>query len=239
MGLTKLQTMLLPPAEGYVVEEEPAAANGSPVPAQTPSKKPAAPVAANGSKPAAPPAWEAKPPATTTPALIPPATKQVEVQLPPPQVAPAPAPAPPAITPPAPARPPEKRSETLLAGAADEERADYCYRFNSDGSVRETVVYFYGDDLRAAQASGFDPLRREAVYQGRVDATRLFAARKLSDTLYVGDQGHERRDRRREYKPDGSVAQTIVFYYEGDRRAADAPSGAALRRQEAWTGEYV
>jgi sulfite reductase (ferredoxin) len=246
MGLTKLQTMLLPPAEGYAVEEEPAAepaaagpvvaaaANGSPAPAEPAVAKSAE---TNGSKPAIAPVVEVKPTPAPTPALTPPATQQVEVQLPLPHVAPAPAPA--AIAPPAPARPPEKRSETFLAGPAGEERANFCYRFNSDGSVRETVVYFYGDDLRAAQASGFDPLRREAVYQGRVDANRLFAARKLSDTLYVGDQDHERRDRRREYKPDGSVAQTIVFYYEGDRRAADAPSGTAVRRQEAWTGEYA
>jgi hypothetical protein len=133
-------------------------------------------------------------------------------------------------------RPPMKRSETFLAGPLGEERPDFMYRFNSDGSVRETVVYFYGDDLRAAQASGFDPLRREAIYQGRPDATRLHAARKQSDTFYVGDLGHERRDLRREYRPDGSVAQTVVFYYEGDRRATEAPSGTPIRRQEAFEG---
>jgi hypothetical protein len=135
-----------------------------------------------------------------------------------------------------PAAPPIKRSETFLAGPAGEERPDYAYRFNSDGSVRETVVYFYGDDLRAAHGSGFDPLRREAVYLGRVDVSRLYAARKLSDTVYVGEFGHERRDVRRDYRPDESVAQTVIFYYEGDRRAADAPSGAAVRRQAGFDG---
>src|SRR5262249_34086422 len=105
---------------------------------------------------------------------------------------------------------PIKRSETFLAGPVGAERGGFMYRCKSDGSVRETVVYFYGDDLRAAQASGFDPLRREAVYQGRADASRLHAARKLSDTLYVGDLGHERRDQRREYRGDGEVSQTVV-----------------------------
>jgi hypothetical protein len=143
-----------------------------------------------------------------------------------------------AARPPAPKaeKPPMKRSETFLAGPAGEERADFTHRFNSDGSVRETVVYFYGDDLRAAQANGFDPLRREAVYQGRADAGRLHAARKLSDTIYVGELDHELRDLRREYRPDGSVSQTILFFYEGNRRAADAPSGTPMRRQEAFDG---
>jgi hypothetical protein len=133
-------------------------------------------------------------------------------------------------------RPAMKSAETFLAGPVGEERAEYMYRCNSDGSVRETLVYFYGDDLRASQACSFDPLRREAVYHGRADASRLHEARKLSDTLYVGELGHERRDLRRDYRSDGSVSQTVLFFYEGDRRAAYAPSGAPLRRQETFDG---
>jgi sulfite reductase (ferredoxin) len=131
---------------------------------------------------------------------------------------------------------PRKRVETFLAGLDGEERADYAYRYNNDGTVRETVIYFYGDDLRAGIAQPGTPLQREAVYRGRVDAYRLHAARKLSDTRYVGDAGHERRDIRIEYHPDGRVAQTVVFYYEGDARAAAAPSGAPVRRQVAYEG---
>ena len=103
-------------------------------------------------------------------------------------------------------------TETFCAGQPGEELRDYAYRYNSDGSVRETVVYFYGADQRAAAAAAGDPLRREAVYQGRADPLRLYAARKLSDTYYVGDAGHERRDCRVEYLPDGGVAQTVVFH---------------------------
>src|SRR5439155_11544403 len=87
----------------------------------------------------------------------------------------------------------QQRSETVLAGAAGEERPDYSFRFNNDGSVRETIIYFYGDDRRAAGAQPGDPLRREAVYQGRVDPSRLHAARKTSDTHLVGPASHERR----------------------------------------------
>jgi sulfite reductase (ferredoxin) len=134
---------------------------------------------------------------------------------------------------------PRVAAETMYAGYPGEEMRDYAYRFNSDGSVRETVVFFYGDDQRAAAASPGDPLRREAVYQGRVDPLRLYAARKLSDTHYVGAAGHEARDYRVEYLPDGLVAQTVVFHYDGDARAAEAPSGAALRRQVAYAGRLA
>ena len=129
-----------------------------------------------------------------------------------------------------------KRLETFLAGLDGEERADYAYRYNNDGSVRETVIYFYGDDLRAGFAQPGEPLRREAVYVGRVDAYRLHAGRKRCDTRYAGEAGHERRDVRVEYHPDGRVAQTVVFYYEGEARASAAPSGAPVRRQVAYEG---
>jgi hypothetical protein len=130
-----------------------------------------------------------------------------------------------------------KEEEVLLAGLPGEERRDAAFRYNSDGSVRATVVYFYGGDLRAAQAQPGDPLSREAVYLGRADPARLHAARKLSDTYYVGPRGHERRDLCVEYHPDGSVARTMVYHYEGDARAAEAPSGSAVRRQVAYDGQ--
>ncbi len=129
-----------------------------------------------------------------------------------------------------------KEEEIVLAGLAGEERRDAAFRFNSDGGVRETAIYFYGLDARAAQAGSGAPLCREAVYLGRVDPARLYAARKLRDLYYVGPAGHERRDRLVEYHPDGSVARTVVFYYDGDARAADTPSGMPVRRQVAYDG---
>jgi sulfite reductase (ferredoxin) len=129
-----------------------------------------------------------------------------------------------------------QEEEHLLAGLAGEERLDVSFRHNTDGSVRETVVCFYGDDARAAQAQPGDPLRREALYLGRVDPQRLHAARKLSDTFYAGPAGHERRDVCVEYRPDGSVARTVIFYYADGVRAGEAPSGAPVRRQVAYDG---
>jgi hypothetical protein len=134
---------------------------------------------------------------------------------------------------------PAMTAETFCAGHPGEELRDYTFRYNSDGSVRETVVYFYGADRRAGGAAAGDPLRREAVYQGRADAGRLYATRKLSDTYHVGDPGHERRDYRLEYLPDGRVGQTVVFHYEGDARATAAPSGSAVRRQATYAGRLA
>jgi sulfite reductase (ferredoxin) len=125
---------------------------------------------------------------------------------------------------------PLKRSEQFLVGAPGEERTDYEYRYNSDGSVREAAIYFYGDDCRAATAPAGEPLRRKAAYLGRVDPFRLYNARKLNDTHYIGSPGNELRDFQTSYHPDGRVAQTVVFCYDGEARASDAPSGAAVRR---------
>jgi sulfite reductase (ferredoxin) len=131
------------------------------------------------------------------------------------------------------------RSETFLAGLPGEELRDFSFRYNSDGSVRETVVFFYGADQRATSAHHEAPLWREAVYLGRVDPVRLHTDRKLSDTCYTGPAGHERRDFRLDYDPTGGVVQRVVFYYEGDQRASEAPSGAALRREVALPGRLA
>jgi sulfite reductase (ferredoxin) len=131
---------------------------------------------------------------------------------------------------------PVKREETFFAGPAGDERPDFTVRYHSDGSVRVTVVYYYGPDLRAANAHKGEPLRRTAVYRGRVDPVRLHAARKLTDTKFVGPVGYERRDVRTAYHPDGRVASTTVFQYDGGVRADEAPSGARLSSWTAWDG---
>jgi hypothetical protein len=65
---------------------------------------------------------------------------------------------------------------------------------------------------------------------------RLHDARKLTDTYFVGETGGELRDRRVEYNRDGTVAQTVIFHYEGDGRASAVPSGARLSRQAVYEG---
>ena len=129
-----------------------------------------------------------------------------------------------------------RRGETYLQGPSGSELPDYRFVCNSDGSVRFTVISFYGSDLRAKDAHAGDALRREAAYAGQVDAYNVHAARKVNDTYYVGPPGHEMRDRTVEYHPDGRVARTIVYFYEGDVRASDAASGTPLRREVAYDG---
>jgi sulfite reductase (ferredoxin) len=132
---------------------------------------------------------------------------------------------------------PWKRSERFMAGPAGEELVDYSVHYAQDGSVRHTVVYFYADDRRAAAAHTGLALRRQAVYRGRVDPTRLYAARKLGDVCFAGSAGQERRDYRVDYHGDGRVAQTVVFYYGDEVRASEASAGAAVRHAVAYEGK--
>jgi len=130
-----------------------------------------------------------------------------------------------------------RQGERFLGGHAGEERVDYVFRYNSDGSIRPTAVYYYGADCRAAAAGSGQPLRRQALYQGRVDPKRLYNARKLSDTHYVGSSGNEQKDIQFDYNADGSVAQSVVFFYDGDARANEASSGSAVRRTMVYEGQ--
>ncbi|GIW83005.1 MAG: hypothetical protein KatS3mg105_4812 [Gemmatales bacterium] len=171
---------------------------------------------ANGNTRLAAPEWQ--PGNDATPALPAPQTQTVPLELPVPQV--------------------EsgsliacKETETFFVGPKGEERRDFAYRYNDDDSVRETIVYFYEEDRRAAEATADHALRREAIYAGRVNPLRLHAARKLRDLYYVGPAGHERIDRCILYRADGQPAQTIVYLYDGDRGAADVSSGSPVRRQ--------
>ena len=219
LGVEKLQTLLPAAVEKAAhakpVPPKPLATNGEAQPVAITNR-----VNGAGAKPPpAAPVHNKKP--DPEPALAQPEVQPVAVTLPPP-----------AVTAPMPLM----HSETFLAGPPGEELPDYRYLYNSDGSVRETVVSFYAEDARAAGARMGDALRREAAYHGRADAARLHAARKLSDTYYVGPAGHERRDRRLEYCPDGRVARTVLFYYNNDARASEAPSGSPLRRQVAYEG---
>ena len=154
-----------------------------------------------------------------TPALAAPKTEAVAVILPTPEVKPVAV----AAT--------VKQSETFFAGSPREELPDYTYRYASDGQVRDTVIFYYEEDARAAGAKPGSALRREAVYAGLADPYRLHAARKLSDTFLAGLAGQELRDRRVDYHADGKAASTTIFFYEGDRRAKDASIGDPLRRQ--------
>ena len=130
-----------------------------------------------------------------------------------------------------------RRSERFYAGRAGEELLDYSFRYTGAGEVSETVVYFYGEDLRATTSHRGLPLLRWAVYRGKVDPARLYAAEKRSDIFFVGAAGHERRDYRVDYHSDGSVKQTVVYYYASEARAGDVTSGIAVRRQTVYEGK--
>jgi Nitrite and sulphite reductase 4Fe-4S domain len=131
----------------------------------------------------------------------------------------------------------KKSSERFLAGGCGEELVDYLVRYDSSGRACYTIVYFYQGDLRARDAHPGLAVYRKAVYRNSADPARLYGARKLSDTYYVGPPGQERKDYRIDYHPDGAVAQTTVYLYQGDARASQALSAAALRRHVVYAGK--
>ena len=129
-----------------------------------------------------------------------------------------------------------KSREDFFAGERGEEVRDYTFVYERDGSVVETIVYFYGADFRAAGANQALPLTRKAIYRGQANPLRLHAARKIKDIFYVGARGQERRDRQICYHANGEAARTFVFFYEGEARASAAPSSSPLRRVVAYAG---
>ncbi len=131
-----------------------------------------------------------------------------------------------------------KEMEWYFTGEVGEEICDYRLYFNGDGSVRETVVCFYGEGVRAQNAHIGDPLCQESHFVGQVDLSDLSSARKHCDIHYVGAAGHEHKDFSYHYHLDGRVARTFVFFYEGNHRAREIPSLAPIRRQEVYSGKW-
>jgi sulfite reductase (ferredoxin) len=131
---------------------------------------------------------------------------------------------------------PRPARETFFAGLPGQEVRDYAYVYHNDGSVRETIVYYYEGDRRADAASLDLALIREAVYLGQVDAYRLLNVRKLSDTFHVGPPGRERADYRHHYTPEGRVEQTVIYYYGDNCRAREAGDALPLRQQRVFAG---
>ncbi|MGF1577992.1 MAG: NADPH-dependent assimilatory sulfite reductase hemoprotein subunit [Gemmataceae bacterium] len=127
-------------------------------------------------------------------------------------------------------------SETFLVGETGEELKDYTIHYAGDGTVRETVVYFYQSG-RAAQSEPDEPLVRTESFVGQVDPAKLNQARKLSEVHHVGEHGHERKDKCVEYGKNGKVKRTVVYLYEDGKRAHEVPTKAAIRREKVYLGE--
>jgi sulfite reductase (ferredoxin) len=133
----------------------------------------------------------------------------------------------------------KKSSERFLAGGCGEELIDHVVRYDSNGAARYTIVYYYGPDLRAREGHPGLAICRKAVYRGQADTTRLYSARKLSDTYYVGPPGHERKDYRIDYHIDGAVAETTIYLYQDCARAGQASSTAAVGRHVVYSGQVA
>ena len=130
-----------------------------------------------------------------------------------------------------------KLRETHYTGPAGHERADYQFVYAENGTVLQTVVFYYGEHHRAAAAPVQASLTAKATYLGRIDPAAPEGGKKLSVTTFAGDRGGELADSARTYSTDGQVVETEISYYEGDRRAGVAPPGTPLRRRVVYRGQ--
>ncbi|MGH7198413.1 MAG: hypothetical protein ACREH5_06725, partial [Candidatus Omnitrophota bacterium] len=124
------------------------------------------------------------------------------------------------------------KTMTYYKGAAGEEKSDFSQNYKSNGTtVRNTTVYFYEGEKRAALAGPDDPLIRTETYRGGTAGSDVIAAAMTLDTItyYKGTfAGEEKADYTQSYKPDGTtVHSTQVSFYRKcaspctDERAED------------------
>ncbi len=133
---------------------------------------------------------------------------------------------------------PVTESETMFAGPEEQEFKTHHFLHSRNGTVKETQFFDYGDDLSNGRIAENEPLRRIRVYAGKVDPGDEDKARKLKEMFFCGEAGEELRDYCSHFTAKGKITKTTVFFYEDDKRAEDAGSGAAIRREVVYKGEY-
>src|SRR4029077_6838743 len=101
-----------------------------------------------------------------------------------------------------------KRSITLYIGNEGEEKADKTFNYNFDGSaIKTTTIFTYT----------LDTLSKSVTYRGYVAGVPAATDPKRSITLYIGNEGEEKADKRLNYNFDGSaIKTTAIFTYTLD-----------------------
>ncbi|MBN1527361.1 MAG: hypothetical protein JW919_07255, partial [Candidatus Omnitrophica bacterium] len=91
-----------------------------------------------------------------------------------------------------------------------------------DNKIQETLYYKVTDPLNYYIRTKYtydvdNKLISSATYTKKADGTEYLS----SNTLYAGEKGKEIADYTQNFAEDGSVTDTTVYYYKGDKRAAD------------------
>ena len=169
---------------------------------------------------------------------------------------------------------PIKVSETFYQGAFGEEKADYTFKYDSLGNVTSLTVYWYegiSGRVKAVDATAFDAMKKTVTYSNDSIAEEEYNEDgtlkdgedglmddpiKISETFYQGSYGEEKADVTYQFRQDGSIKTTTVYYYEhwndvngngsvdeGEityfARAGDAIPGDALRLSVVYRGDVI
>ncbi|HPM43156.1 MAG TPA: hypothetical protein PLV52_04945, partial [Candidatus Omnitrophota bacterium] len=149
-----------------------------------------------------------------------------------------------------------RRYETTFATAGrlkGEEIADFTKTYMRDGTtVVETTVYIYEGGTRAETADDLSRKERTVSYwgnadtnnDGKVSAAEAAAAAKRSETYFQFSgstkAGQEVADITFSYTRDGSaIRETTVYFYDGDKRAAQSTYLDGLERTATYWGGDV
>ncbi|MDP2912490.1 MAG: hypothetical protein Q8N91_00595, partial [Candidatus Omnitrophota bacterium] len=135
---------------------------------------------------------------------------------------------------------------------ANEEVADYMAVYNAKtGEAAKTIVYFYKDGRRAANANYRECLTSAATYYGNLDANgdgkidsgELGAGVKASETFYHTEgrlKGEEVQSYTVTYLTDGVTVKDTTFYvYEGDKLAGAADNEDRMIKTVTYWGDAV
>ncbi|MGD2278971.1 MAG: VCBS repeat-containing protein, partial [Candidatus Omnitrophota bacterium] len=116
------------------------------------------------------------------------------------------------------------------------------------GNIIQTSVYYYGEsELRASEANYRDPMKTSVTYWGEADTNNdgqisqdeIDNAREKSATYYYIEarlKGEETADYTVRRTTDGTVASTMIYYYEGDKRAADSEATDKMAKNVTYRG---
>src|SRR4029077_4035412 len=114
-------------------------------------------------------------------------------------------------------------SRAYFKGEVSEEKTDFTQNYRAAGTISQTALSFYVGDKRAADADAQDALIRTDNFRGgKAGSDDVTGLRLLSRAYFKGEVSEEKTDFTQNYRADGTISQTALSFYVGDKRAADA-----------------
>ncbi|MGB2601124.1 MAG: hypothetical protein WBD12_03835, partial [Candidatus Omnitrophota bacterium] len=138
--------------------------------------------------------------------------------------------------------------ESRLKG---EEVTDYTEKYNSNQQITATTIYLYESDLkRAEDADSYDRMSRNVTYRGEVDPEAAdldgdgildgYESQLASITYFDYEdrlKGEEISDYTEKFNSNQDIINMTVYYYEDNKRAADAGASDRMSKSVTYRGE--